>query len=160
MGEPNRFKRLLTPSFIVQFLAVFVIGSLIGVGLFTFVYAKGYSYLTNDPNACNNCHAMNHEYDGWIAGSHANVATCGDCHTPHDNLVHKYYVKAENGFWHALKFTTGWYPEHIQAREVSRRITNDACLHCHADLTDEMHLTAGKEQIQCTHCHAEVGHKR
>ena len=27
-----------------------------GVGGFTFVYARGYSYLTNDPKACVNCH--------------------------------------------------------------------------------------------------------
>jgi hypothetical protein len=25
---------------------------------YTFVYAKGYSYLTNDPGACANCHIM------------------------------------------------------------------------------------------------------
>ena len=29
--------------------AVFVFGSLIGVGLFTFVFAKGFSYFRDDP---------------------------------------------------------------------------------------------------------------
>ena len=38
--------------------AVFVVGSLIGVGLFTFVYARGISYLGNDPASCVNCHVM------------------------------------------------------------------------------------------------------
>jgi cytochrome c nitrite reductase small subunit len=36
-------------------LAVLV-GLMIGLGLYTFVYAKGYAYLTNDPAACTNCH--------------------------------------------------------------------------------------------------------
>ena len=38
--------------------------------------------------------------------SHHAVATCNDCHTPH-NLVGKYVVKARNGFWHSFYFTTG-----------------------------------------------------
>lgn len=33
-----------------------VTGVLIGVGAYTFVYAKGYSYLTNDPSACQLSH--------------------------------------------------------------------------------------------------------
>ena len=78
--------------------AVFVVGSLIGVGLFTFVYARGISYLGNDPASCVNCHVMERQYDAWMAGSHTNVATCNDCHAPHDNLINKYYVKADNGF--------------------------------------------------------------
>ena len=35
-----------------------------GVGGFTFVYARGASYLTNDPRACANCHVMNEQYAG------------------------------------------------------------------------------------------------
>jgi len=35
-----------------------LIGVVIGVGGYTFIYAKGYSYLTNDPAACANCHVM------------------------------------------------------------------------------------------------------
>ena len=38
-------------------------GALIGLGAYTFVYAKGYSYLTNDPRACANCHIMRDHYD-------------------------------------------------------------------------------------------------
>ena len=36
-----------------------VIGVPAGIGCYTFVYAKGYSYLTNDPAACANCHGTN-----------------------------------------------------------------------------------------------------
>lgn len=68
-----------------------------GVVGYTFVYAKGASYLTNDPKACANCHVMQDYYDAWIKSSHRAVAVCNDCHAPHDNMVRKYYVKADNG---------------------------------------------------------------
>ena len=103
-----------------------LVGLALGVGAYTFVYAKGYSYLSNNPQACANCHVMENQYSGWLKSSHHSVATCNDCHTPH-NLVGKYATKAENGFWHSFYFTTGLYPENIQAREKSRRITEDAC---------------------------------
>ena len=50
-----------------------VMGLLIGVGTFTFVYAKGYSYLTNDPSACANCHIMREHYEAWTKASHRAV---------------------------------------------------------------------------------------
>ena len=41
------------------------VGLEIGIGGFTFVYAKGASYLTDDPRACANCHVMSEQFDGW-----------------------------------------------------------------------------------------------
>ncbi len=32
------------------------LGVALGVGSYTFVYAKGWSYMTNNPAACVNCH--------------------------------------------------------------------------------------------------------
>jgi len=58
------------------------IGLAVGVGGYTFLYAGGGSYLTNNPAACANCHVMREHYDGWVASSHRSVATCNDCHTP------------------------------------------------------------------------------
>jgi cytochrome c nitrite reductase small subunit len=84
-------------------------GLAIGLGGFTFIYSKGYSYLTNNPAACANCHVMRAQYDGWLKSSHHSAATCNDCHTPH-NIVGKYAVKANNGFWHSFYFTTGGIP--------------------------------------------------
>lgn len=78
-----------------------LIGALGGVGGYAFVYAKGYSYLLNDPTACANCHVMRAQYDAWIKSSHHSAATCNDCHTPH-NLAGKYAVKAMNGFFHSF----------------------------------------------------------
>jgi cytochrome c nitrite reductase small subunit len=69
------------------------------------VYARGGSYLTDDPAACANCHVMREQYDGWIAASHRAVAVCNDCHTP-PGLLGKYATKARNGFWHSVAFTS------------------------------------------------------
>ncbi|QWW18898.1 cytochrome c nitrite reductase small subunit [Schaalia sp. 19OD2882] len=152
----------LGPGSILMVLAAFSIGVLAGLAVYTFVYAKGYSYLSSDPNACVNCHVMQEQYDGWVAGHHRHTAVCADCHLPHDNIVNKYYVKAENGFWHGLKFTTGWYPQNIVARPVSLDVTNKACLHCHANITNDIRHSVNSndpEVYDCVRCHSGVGHE-
>ena len=80
------------PKAVIAFAILF--GMALGLTVFTFGYAKGYSYMTNDPAACANCHVMTEQYNGWIKSSHRNVAACNDCHTP-PGLVPKYYVKAK-----------------------------------------------------------------
>ena len=57
------------------------LGAAAGVGAYTFIYARGAPYLTNDPNACVNCHVMREQYDGGGKSSHRAVAVCNDCHT-------------------------------------------------------------------------------
>lgn len=157
--RPRATRGSLTVGNILVGLAVFVFGSLLGVGLFTFGYAKGYSYLSNDPQTCINCHVMEEQYHEWQAGSHKDVATCNDCHTPHTNIIHKYLVKGENGFRHALMFTTNAYPENIRITGMNYNVTNDACLYCHADFVGEVHMTrTAGEQISCIQCHSDVGH--
>lgn len=142
------------------------IGLAIGVGLYTFFYAKGYSYLSNDPNACANCHVMKEQFDGWQKASHHTVATCNDCHTPHDSLVGKYYVKASNGFWHSFYFTTGQYPYPIRITPPNHDVVENACRDCHGRITDAIEhgvlpASAGASNtkaLSCVHCHRHVGH--
>lgn len=135
-----------------------VIGLASGVGAYTFIYAKGASYLTNDPKACVNCHVMQDQYDGWINSSHRSVATCNDCHTPH-GLVPKYWTKAQNGFWHSFHFTTGRYPDPIQITDRNRKVTEAACRKCHADIVDTIEGPAGNgNETSCLRCHRSVGH--
>ena len=43
-----------------------MIGIAVGIGVYTFAYAKGWSYLTDDPAACANCHVMSEQFDGWL----------------------------------------------------------------------------------------------
>lgn len=135
-----------------------LIGVASGVGGYTFYYAKGWSYLTNDPTACANCHVMQEHYDAWLKSSHRSVATCNDCHTPHD-FIGKYQTKAENGFWHSFHFTTGHFHEPIAAKAGSLRVTENACRRCHEPIVqaiDSVHAP-GKE-MSCIRCHGNVGH--
>jgi nitrate/TMAO reductase-like tetraheme cytochrome c subunit len=37
-----------------------LLGMAVGLAGYTFVYAKGGSYLSNNPSACANCHVMAH----------------------------------------------------------------------------------------------------
>jgi cytochrome c nitrite reductase small subunit len=134
-----------------------VVGLAIGLGLYTFVYAKGYSYLTNNPEACANCHVMQDYYSGWIQSGHHTVAKCNDCHTPH-NFIGKYAIKATNGFFHSLAFTTGRFPDNIRIKGYNHRVTEGACKSCHAELTYSIIGVHGGKDIECISCHFNVGH--
>lgn len=136
-----------------------VIGITVGIGAFTFGYARGYSYLTNDPAACANCHIMQDHFDAWTRSSHHTVATCNDCHTPHA-LVPKYVTKARNGFWHSYYFTVGGYPDPLRITPRNHAVTEAACRSCHAEMTASIDA-AGREAhatVSCTSCHSTVGH--
>lgn len=114
-------------------LASVPIGVALGLGAFTFVYAKGGSYLSTDPAVCANCHIMGEHFAAWQRSSHRVAAGCADCHMPHD-FVGKYLSKASNGFWHSLAFTTGAFPDPLQIKPHNRAVTEGACRHCHADI--------------------------
>ncbi|PKU24891.1 cytochrome c nitrite reductase small subunit [Telmatospirillum siberiense] len=138
-----------------SFLAL-IVGSMLGLGAYTFVYARGYSYMTSDPTACANCHVMQDYYSGWMKSPHHAAATCNDCHTPH-NLVGKYAVKALNGFSHSLAFTLGRIPDNIVIKSHSEKIAEGACRSCHGTLTEAIDGHGGGD-ISCLRCHADVGH--
>jgi cytochrome c nitrite reductase small subunit len=135
-----------------------LVGVLGGVGAFTFGYGKGASYLSNDPTACVNCHVMQGHFDSWQNSSHRHVAVCNDCHLPH-NYVGKWVTKADNGFFHSLAFTLENFHEPIQIKSRNRRVTQQACLSCHAELVHQMLPAADDgENLMCIHCHSDVGH--
>jgi cytochrome c nitrite reductase small subunit len=134
------------------------VGAAVGVGGYTFIYAKGSSYITDDPAACSNCHVMREHYDGWFKSSHRAVAVCNDCHTP-PGLIPKYATKASNGFWHSFAFTSGRFPDPIQIRPHNREVTEKACRRCHQEIVEAIEgLHQGAEQASCVTCHRSVGH--
>lgn len=139
-------------------IAATLFGILSAVGGYTFIYAKGYSYLTNDPAACANCHVMGNHYSAWMKSSHRAVAVCNDCHTP-PGLVPKYTVKAINGFNHSLAFTTGRFPEPLRITSMNTNATEKACRKCHEDI---VHAIEGPDpennRLSCIRCHSTVGH--
>lgn len=136
-----------------------LVGMMAGVGAFTLVYADGAAYLTNDPRACTNCHVMQGQYDAWIKSPHRSVATCNDCHTPHDFLG-KYLTKARNGFHHSLAFTTGNFHEPIMIGAANRSVTEGACRHCHEPIVQAIDAAGAHrgQPLDCIRCHADVGH--
>jgi cytochrome c nitrite reductase small subunit len=157
----------------LAWVAAIAVGACVGLGGFTFVYARGYSYLTDNPAACANCHVMSEQFAGWSRASHRSVAVCNDCHTP-ASTIGKYTTKASNGFWHSYYFTFGGFPDPIQMTPRNRAITEAACLKCHAEITSSIAAPAGLRipvagaaagahsgtGISCVRCHASVGHLR
>jgi cytochrome c nitrite reductase small subunit len=138
-------------------LAVFV-GLLLGVGVYTFGYARGASYMTDNPAACANCHVMRDQYESWMKGSHGKVAVCNDCHTP-PGFVSKYSTKALNGFFHSLAFTTQHFPDEIRITGRNARVAEQSCLKCHADVVDQIRGARGhRSDVSCVACHRTVGH--
>ncbi|WP_242344130.1 cytochrome c nitrite reductase small subunit [Anaeromyxobacter terrae] len=131
-------------------------GLVIGLTAYAFEYAKGSSYLGNDPATCANCHVMVSYYAGWQAAPHHRAATCNDCHTP-AFPISKYLVKAINGYHHSLAFTLGGYPDTLKARPESARIVEDNCRRCHATLVEDI---AHGRDTSCVRCHRSVGHLR
>ena len=139
------------------FLFALLAGAAIGVGAYTFIYARGSSYLTDNPAACANCHIMTSYYDGWLKGSHKNAAVCNDCHTP-DGIFSKYAAKASNGFWHSFGFTTGLFHEPLQIKSHNLEITNAACKKCHETIVESLNFHSPSSPAPCVRCHASVGH--
>jgi cytochrome c nitrite reductase small subunit len=135
-----------------------LLGALLGLSGFTFSYARGASYLSNDPETCVNCHIMRDQYDAWRVSSHRNVATCNDCHTPHDFLG-KWITKGINGFNHGLAFTTGNYPEVIHIRDYNAAIAQENCVSCHLTLVGQVYGYHADTERQCVDCHGNVGHQ-
>ncbi len=139
-------------------IAASTVGLALGVGAYTFLYAKGASYLTDNPAACANCHVMQEQYDGWIKSSHRGVAVCNDCHTP-GKFVAKYATKASNGFWHSFAFTTGRFADPLRIKATNREVAEDACRKCHEAIVDAMEgADRHANPRSCLHCHRSVGH--
>jgi cytochrome c nitrite reductase small subunit len=135
-------------------------GSIAGLGSFTFNYASGLSYLSDDPRACANCHVMREVYDGWNRAPHHAVAVCNDCHVPHDSLLSKYAVKAINGYRHSKAFTLNEIPDEIQIVPFDKAIVEANCVNCHADMVSQIVHLDSKDPVDCLTCHQGVGHGR
>ena len=138
-------------------LAVLV-GIVLGIGTYTFVYAQGLAYLSSDPKVCANCHIMRANYDSWQKSSHHHVAVCNDCHLPRD-FIGAYVTKALNGFNHSKAYTLQNFAEPIAIKAFNAQIVQDNCLACHRPLVQEATMARGRtEEATCVHCHASAGH--
>ncbi len=137
-----------------------LVGIPAGLGLFTFKYAEGLSYLSSDPNACANCHIMRDELDSWEKSGHHHVAVCVDCHLPH-GFVGKMIAKSRNGWNHSKAFTLQDFHEPIMIGAKNAAILQENCLRCHGDFVHDITVIEGygpADQVSCVKCHKNVGH--
>jgi cytochrome c nitrite reductase small subunit len=155
-GDGERVRRFRRP--LPMILSV-VAGMLLGSTLFVLNYAEGLAYLSNDPEACTNCHIMQPQFDGWQRGPHAAVAVCNDCHTPHD-IIGKYVTKARNGWNHSVAFTLQTFEEPIRIKSFNSAILEENCRECHEELVNQItgHFGAEDQELDCVRCHRDVGH--
>ncbi|TKB09726.1 cytochrome c nitrite reductase small subunit [Desulforhopalus sp. IMCC35007] len=129
--------------------------------------SKALSYLSTDPKACINCHVMNTQYATWQHSSHADRATCVECHLPINNMVDKYAAKARDGWNHSVAFTMNTFAQSIEISEDGANRVQANCKACHAALiqevianSDKYHDFTGVQRTdrKCWDCHRDVPH--
>lgn len=139
-------------------LVLILLGGLTGLAVYTAYISNAVSYLSDDPEACLNCHVMSGAYTTWQHGSHARTAVCNDCHVPHDNVFKKYFFKAQDGLRHASVFTMRAEPQVFTLNEGAVPVIQDNCIRCHTKVTEPVH--PGIEGKTCWSCHRETPHGR
>jgi cytochrome c nitrite reductase small subunit len=170
MSNISRFKRFLfryslVPPHKWRPVATVLVGAIFGLGIYLTKLSNAASYLSDDPQACVNCHIMTPQYITWKHSSHREVAHCNDCHVPHDNVVSKYFFKAKDGLYHASIFTLRAEPQVIRALEPSVDVIQANCVRCHQDQVTDAKMFSMVEKHQeartgrtCWECHREVPH--
>lgn len=159
-------KRLLPPRK-WRLPVIFITSIIVGIILFLLYVSKAYSYLSDNPATCTNCHIMAPQYATWNHSSHREKAVCNDCHVPHNNVLNKYYFKGKDGLRHAAMFTLRKEPQVITIHEAGKEVVQNNCIRCHQKLLEdpklignvEAHIAHREDRI-CWSCHREVPHGR
>jgi len=142
------------PCFL-QVLLYGLAGLIIGMGLVMVRISNAASYLYDSPETCINCHIMTDAYASWQRGSHGHVATCNDCHVPHENMVSKYGFKALDGTKHSAVFTLGTEPQVLELSATAVPVVQKNCIRCHQKQLEMVRLSSSKEQA-CWKCHQTI----
>lgn len=144
---------------------IITLGVLIGIGLLILRISNAASYLSDNPNACINCHVMTPQFATWQRSSHARVATCNDCHVPQDNPFRTYAFKASDGLRHSFMFTFRLEPEVIRIKDAGRDVVQENCIRCHLKIMDQLSLVSVTGEMSehgggklCWECHRETPH--
>jgi cytochrome c nitrite reductase small subunit len=163
----KKFFRMLVPPLPWRMPVSILLGIFCGLGIYAFYISKAWSYLGDDPGACVNCHVMNPQYANWAHNSHGRVATCNDCHVPHENMFRKYLFKATDGLDHATKFTFRLERQNIIMNEKTRPLVQRNCIRCHEKVVGKEFMRAVQpnyknftEERYCLDCHRETPHGR
>lgn len=147
---------------------IILLGIFMGIGTYLLYISKFQSYLSDKPETCVNCHIMAPQYATWNHSAHREVATCNDCHVPHDNAFRKYFFKAKDGLRHATLFTLRMEPQVIHIKDEGAKVVQENCVRCHSNKlidakllsqTDVSHIYHRTDR-QCWDCHRETPHGR
>lgn len=162
----NNFRKLIPPAN-WRIPVTILNGVLVGLFLYLLNISNAVSYLSDEPETCINCHVMNPQYATWNHSSHREVATCNDCHVPHNNALNKYYFKAKDGLRHASVFTMRGEPQVIFIKEEGKHVVRQNCIRCHSKLvTDNTGIVRFDQsrhfrlERSCVECHRETPHGR
>ncbi|PKQ68229.1 cytochrome c nitrite reductase small subunit [Labilibaculum manganireducens] len=159
--------KFLTPPPQWKLPVLVSLGIFVGLGFYVLYLSKAASYLSDNPETCVNCHVMAPQFATYQHSSHREVATCNDCHVPHNNVFNKYFFKAKDGLRHASMFALRMEPEVIFILEEGKKVVHNNCIRCHSQtLTDPklasqvpMHAYNTQDRV-CWECHREVPHGR
>lgn len=165
---PFKIIKIITPPGKWKIPVIIILGIFFGLSIYSFCISKAWSYISDDPKACVNCHIMAPQYATWIHSSHRENAHCNDCHVPHDNFARKYYFKGKDGLRHATLFTLRAERQVIFIGHEGKEVVQENCIRCHTDLFDQSKIitqTKGQYQVhntdrECWECHREVPHGR
>jgi cytochrome c nitrite reductase small subunit len=134
-----------------------IIGAVLALGYFVFV-TDAAAYGGSAPETCNNCHAMDSQYENWYHAPHENWAKCTDCHLPHENVVAYYFEKGRQGMKDTYAFTTGNIPVAIRASDRTKAIIQENCIRCHEEKVENIIMGAQAFDRNCWDCHRAVAH--
>ena len=129
----------------------------ISLGLFVYVTGAP-AYAGTDPATCNNCHAMDSQYENWYHAGHAQETTCVECHLPHDNPISYWLAKGKTGMHDVYVFSTGQTPVMIRAKEDTKQTIQANCIRCHQSTVEDVVAGAQPFDRHCWDCHRSVAH--
>ena len=142
----------------MQIILFAAIGVLAGTALVAFRASNAASYVSDSPETCINCHVMVPYYASWAHGSHGKVASCNDCHVPHDNLLRGLVFKAMDGMRHATIFTLGLEPQTLRLNPAAVPVVQQNCVRCHEHQVMNTSMGSSASQRLCWECHRETPH--
>jgi len=152
----------------MKYVSIFSV--VVAVGMFAYVVKASnmFSYLSEDPKVCINCHTMNSQYATWQHSSHREKATCVDCHLPKESLPDKIFAKSRDGYNHSVAMTFRTYEtSNIRASESAKKRIQANCIRCHREIVSQITFNsklyrnkAGGMQVdrECWECHRDVPH--
>lgn len=160
------FKKIIPPDS-WKVVVIILLGIFAGMGLYVFYISRAYSYLSDNPKTCVNCHIMAPQYATWNHSAHREKTNCNDCHVPHTNFFSHYYFKAKDGMRHATIFTLRREPQVIFIKDEGKHVVKENCLRCHKDLITDYKMLSFTDEFDkyrkernCWDCHRETPHGR